>query len=337
MITVTECNVSDWVKQPMGLATLRFVDGPSPLLLGKASLQFDAPDKSFVRFRNKQYSGTPLSQITEFSYATYIEKTQSAADAPFIVLQVDTNGDSIFDNNLVFNPTYQTTPHSLKWGLPDQGAIQMKTWQTWDVLHGGWWIGPSPDPDNNGRLLTLATYINENPNAIIMNDSTKPVITGAAIRLTAGGPAFSGNFIGYVDDFRIGINGVTVKYDFEKSIANAGTNQTVIYGYGSNCTILKATPSGGVAPYTFLWSGGGIKSNNQNVQVCPTTNTTYTLTVTDANGCTGTDQVTIFVNDVRCGNKKDKVIICHKGKELCISPGAVPAHLNQGGYLGKCT
>jgi len=48
------------------------------------------------------------------------------------------------------------------------------------------------------------------------------------------------------------------------------------------------------------------------------------------------DTVTVSVIDVRCGDKKDKVFVCHKDKMICISPNAVPAHLAHGDKLGNC-
>lgn len=58
-------------------------------------------------------------------------------------------------------------------------------------------------------------------------------------------------------------------------------------------TDLSAMANGGTAPYTFTWNPGGL--NGQNQTVSPTDTTTYTVVVTDANGCTATDQITIFV------------------------------------------
>jgi len=41
---------------------------------------------------------------------------------------------------------------------------------------------------------------------------------------------------------------------------------------------------------------------------------------------------------VRCGNNLDKVLVCHNnGNEICISPNAVPAQLNNGDMLATCT
>ncbi|CAN5377977.1 hypothetical protein BH09BAC5_BH09BAC5_09380 [soil metagenome] len=50
-----------------------------------------------------------------------------------------------------------------------------------------------------------------------------------------------------------------------------------------------ASPSGGVGPYTYLWMPGGQTTNSIN-GLCPGS---YTLTVTDANGCTQNQTITI--------------------------------------------
>ncbi|KAA3623509.1 MAG: hypothetical protein DWQ02_24430, partial [Bacteroidetes bacterium] len=62
---------------------------------------------------------------------------------------------------------------------------------------------------------------------------------------------------------------------------------------GENTT-LTATPSGGTPPYSYVWSGGA--SNNQNAFVGPSFTTTFSVTVTDANGCEAVDAVTVTVN-----------------------------------------
>lgn len=121
----------------------------------------------------------------------------------------------------------------------------------------------------------------------------------------------------------------------EAPVASAGNDQTVYYGYAkASCATLSATATGGSAKYTYSWSTG---ATTQTINVCPTATTIYTVTVTDALGCSGTDDVTVFVIDVRCGNKMDKVLVCHSGNEICIAPEAVKAHLAHGDVLGGCT
>lgn len=54
---------------------------------------------------------------------------------------------------------------------------------------------------------------------------------------------------------------------------------------------------------------------------------------------TGADYATIKYSQLQiaCGNKGDKVLICHKGKEtVCISQSAVADHLDHGDQLGAC-
>ena len=113
---------------------------------------------------------------------------------------------------------------------------------------------------------------------------------------------------------------------------------TVYYGYAKNSctTLLAGTITGGVAPYTYLWSNGATTAS---ISVCPTTTTTYKLIVKDANGCASTIEKTVTVIDVRCGNnpKNPKVEVCHNGKTICVDENAVASHLAHGDLLGSCS
>jgi subtilisin-like proprotein convertase family protein len=63
------------------------------------------------------------------------------------------------------------------------------------------------------------------------------------------------------------------------NVTTSGTNATTTTGTGS----ATATASGGVSPYTFLWSNGGTTATISNLPIG-----SYTVTVTGANGCTKT-------------------------------------------------
>ncbi|WP_044103699.1 Ig-like domain-containing protein, partial [Neolewinella persica] len=58
-------------------------------------------------------------------------------------------------------------------------------------------------------------------------------------------------------------------------------------------TTISAQGAGGVEPYTYTWSNS--LGNGQVKTVSPDVSTTYTVTITDANGCSDTDQVYIEV------------------------------------------
>jgi hypothetical protein len=121
---------------------------------------------------------------------------------------------------------------------------------------------------------------------------------------------------------------------------NAGANKTVYYGYpDSSCATLTATGmGGGVPPYVITWSSTSnpMISHAASIVVCPMATTVYTVTIADANGCSFSDQVTVCVIDVRCGNKLDKVTISHMTgnkkdpcNTLCIDINGAKNHFIQ--------
>jgi hypothetical protein len=77
--------------------------------------------------------------------------------------------------------------------------------------------------------------------------------------------------------------------------ANAGQDQTLCTG--GNAT-LTGTANGGSAPYTYSWNNGV----QQGVPFPLNATATYTLTVTDANGCASTDNVTLTSTSIDWAN-----------------------------------
>lgn len=92
-----------------------------------------------------------------------------------------------------------------------------------------------------------------------------------------------------------------------------GSDQTLCYGASHTIT---ANASGGVEPYTHFWSTG---ESGSSISVSPETTTNYTVTVTDVNGCTITDDVTVLVQelpsvtitieDPTCGNANGAITL----------------------------
>lgn len=138
---------------------------------------------------------------------------------------------------------------------------------------------------------------------------------------------------------------------------DAGDCQTRFVGYtgaGAPSDIMYICPSvsGGDGNYsTTISPAADFSCDNGCFGVSPSATTTYTITTTDGNGCSVSDQVEVQVIDVVAAcptNGQPKVQICHvppgnpnNTQQLCVSPNAVPAHLAGGSghgtcYLGPC-
>jgi hypothetical protein len=118
---------------------------------------------------------------------------------------------------------------------------------------------------------------------------------------------------------------------------NSIPNNTVYPAYAPASSITLTAQPSGTAPYNYSWSNG---ATTQSTTVSPATATTYTVTVTDANGCTGTASKQVTVKDVNCNN--GKVYMCHitgnsgHVNTICIDNSAVETHLAAGCSLGEC-
>lgn len=126
---------------------------------------------------------------------------------------------------------------------------------------------------------------------------------------------------------------------FAVPTANAGAD-TILTAPG--CVDLAGSASGGTLPYTFLWSTGDTVAA---ITVCDSVTTTYTLLVTDSNGCTASDDVTVTFITIPPSAVCDspKVLVCHippgnpgNAHTICISLSALPAHLAHGDSVGPC-
>ncbi len=93
-------------------------------------------------------------------------------------------------------------------------------------------------------------------------------------------------------------------------IANAGINQTICNG---SCATLTGT--GGVS---YDWQPGSL--NSASVSVCPVSSTTYTLTVTDSQGCTATDNITVTTSTASV-SASPNVNICTGNSTVLFASG----------------
>ncbi len=174
--------------------------------------------------------------------------------------------------------------------------------------------------DNNGCTASASVTISEPPllTASITgtNVSCNGVCDGIAdLTVTGGTPplVFSWSNGATIEDisslcagsFTVGItdnNGCTASASIIISepailIANAGLDVTICSG--ESVTIGGSpTASGGTSPYIYTWSPTSNLDDpsTANPNASPTITTDYIVTLTDVNGCTATDVLTVFVN-----------------------------------------
>ncbi len=117
-------------------------------------------------------------------------------------------------------------------------------------------------------------------------------------------------------------------------LVDAGHDKIVYTGLPDkfSCTELSVMVSGGTPPYTYSWTSLPELSGPE-VEVCPEITTTYTVRVTDAQGCSGIDEVTVLVSDI---SEKNKIELCYNEKTLSVPPAAVKAFLAKGAVIGAC-
>ena len=206
--------------------------------------------------------------------------------------------------------------------------------------------------DANGCSANTSINVSE-PTALVANSSASAILCNggsAVVSVSANGgsaPYFgNGNYTVGAGSYNYTVtdaNGCSASTSIIVNqptalSANAGTDNVVYFGYlPMSCATLNGSATGGTGSLSYSWSNGTTTINNT---VCPSITTSYSLTATDANGCTVTDDVKVCVVNVVCyaGNSNvKKVEVCHKGNTICIDANGVQAHLAHGCTLGSCT
>jgi len=80
---------------------------------------------------------------------------------------------------------------------------------------------------------------------------------------------------------------------------------------------IDALVSGGTTPYVYLWSTGG---TNSSLTVTPLSTVTYTVTITDANGCSATTTATLIVQPFLVTIGKNTSICPGQSIDLMVTP-----------------
>ena len=326
-IIVTRANMQGWATPLIQTATTSFVESPSFPIVGAAgqgSFQMstgpgNGTDGSGIRqggkafLSNTLFNHTLLSNLTKFSYSTYVPSGFQAGLAPYINLYVDLDGT----HSVLLVYEAGTTA--------GDSPLLFNTWQNWNVIIPGSFrcttpqvfgtktCSTTPEAPNVGISEIVAAY----PNAQIQDTTnvalspTYPFSFGDAGLQFLIGSSTGGswaNITGFVDNISIGVSGTTRNYLFESDTQAAPTglaylNTSGSYTVGTTITNNNPTFSGGGGATTFsispaLPSGLTLDPVTGIISGTPTQPdalTSYTVTASNSAGSTqSTIQLTVI-------------------------------------------
>lgn len=104
----------------------------------------------------------------------------------------------------------------------------------------------------------------------------------------------AGNYIAYVSDAN-GCNTQSAITILEPTALSLSVPSSTSVCFGDSTTI-NTTVTGGTTPYSYTWDEGGVYYYTPSITIAPSTGTSFTLTITDANGCTANGNPSVAVN-----------------------------------------
>jgi len=216
VVTVTTTTPGIWSLQTVddgdatNTATIDIVAGPATPPLGTGSLQLavgaDGDDAAQARTTN--WDGQLVRDISSLTYWTYVQQDGSGGQAPYLILDVDYNGDNVRDDLLFFEPLYQSATY---FPSDPQAALVTGAWQQWDARDGGWYSVNGVAGSGPGtNVVPLSDILDVEPDARLTGSN------GGGVRIVAGfGAGAWDNFIGNADAFAISFVSPVTTYDFE--------------------------------------------------------------------------------------------------------------------------
>ncbi|WP_410493659.1 beta strand repeat-containing protein, partial [Chryseobacterium sp. 18068] len=280
------------------------------------------------------YTVTVTDNLGCFTTATATITQPTAISGTTVVTNIACNGGSTGSINLT--PTGGSAPYTFNWG----GGI---TTEDRTGLAAGTYTVTITDA--NGCTGTVTATVTQ-PTAMSAtvsqtnvscnsgsNGTAGIVVTGGTAPYTyswspSGGTAatatglVAGTYTVTVTD----ANACTITRTVTITQPTAISGTTVVTNIacnGGSTGAINLTPTGGSAPYTFNW-GGGITTEDRTGLAAGT----YTVTITDANGCTGTVSATVTQPTAMSATTSQTNISCNGGTNgtasIVVTGGTAP-------------
>lgn len=206
--------------------------------------------------------------------------------------------------------TFVEFDSTLQLAQTDEIFTTGRTWINWPTNPNGAWSNSEAFGVNFAHPFVVRPVFCESiaPNFTIVNPGCSQTTGSATINATGGDSPYeylwsTGSTTNSISGVAAGNYAVSVADAIGCSVtatANIVTTSTTITATTSSvpgiCTTngsATVTPTNGTPTYSYLWSNGSQSANPTNVAAG-----NYTVTVTDANGCTGTASVSVSVSSL---------------------------------------
>jgi len=181
---------------------------------------------TYARLRSTRYHRTYLRDLSRLDYYA-CDQVNNGQQWPFIVLEIDWDGNNTIDDELIFEPAYQNAAEGGTCGAGSaQGPELLDKWQFWDGLrrdlsgtfHACWWSVEDELFPPGIVIRSLSEYIAAHPNAAIVNLDGNH----GGVQIMHGFSDASDSYDGWVDAFTIGK---------DMNTSNGQNNSTITYNY----------------------------------------------------------------------------------------------------------
>ncbi|QLE00027.1 DUF11 domain-containing protein [Galbibacter sp. BG1] len=294
-----------------------------------------------------------------------IDEPTAAVSGTFTQTNVLCNGDNSGAINLT--PAGGTSPYTYAWTTTD-GTIPAGQEDNQDIsnLTAGTYTATITDTNGCTNPTPISVTITE-PGAVVSGSTTSTDVlcngdsTGSIDLTPAGGVApytfawnttngtipagqnsnedltglVAGTYTVVITDSNgcTNPNAISVQISEPSNPITSTISQTNVACFGDSTGAINSTPSGGTAPYTFAWSspsGADITGQETNEDLTGLAAGTYSVTITDVNGCTFTPNdiiitqptapvsATVTATDVLCNGEASGSI------DLIPSGGTAP-------------
>ena len=256
-------------------------------------------------------SGASISSLTAGTYTVTVTDANMcsasmsyAVTQPFSPLDATTTAVNAncggSDGSTTVSATGGTSPYTYSWSSGGSAATET------GLSAGSYTVTVT---DSLGCMTTAMATVGDNPSTISITMNQSPELcggmNGSASAIVSGGTMpydyawSSGGTTANITGLSAGPYSITVTDDNGCTAASAVTVQDTSYtititftktdaNCGASDGSATAMPSGGATPYDYSWSSGGTMATETGLSAA-----SYTVTVTDANGCTGTGNVSI--------------------------------------------